>query len=89
MVKKTRFVQQELETYLNVYDLRTAGLSNDEVILKIGKKREKQAIKSDIKFKNQENSINPENIRRNYRRCFANAKKIIKNLEKGEFPGKY
>jgi len=89
MVKKTRFLEDELKRYLMVYDLRTAGLSTDEVILKIGSKREKQAIELKKKSKAEEDGFDPETINRNYRRCFAKAKKIIKNLEKGEFPGKY
>ena len=84
-----RIVENELNHYLNVYDLRMAGLSNDEVILKIGTKQEKRAIGLATKSKWEEAELDPANIRRNYRRCFEKAKKIIENAEKKEFPGKY
>jgi hypothetical protein len=74
-------IREELDTYLKVYDLMESGHTIDEVILKLGSKPERQTVRED--------GEKIEDIRRNYRRYYQKAKKVIANIEKGEFPGKY
>jgi polyribonucleotide nucleotidyltransferase len=65
-----------LKKYLKVYDLKKGGKSIKEIIEDIGNASEKK----------QSNDLN---IQREYKRHFQKAKKIIANIERMDFPGKY
>lgn len=69
----TRIRYDELKFYLEVYDLRKQGLKLTEV----------------IKMKHPKENEKDAAIQREFNRFHSNAKKIIKNVEKGYFPGNY
>lgn len=69
-VKKKRFMKDELERYLLVFDLRESRLKWNDIFLKIHPK---------------EKGCFSENQRRALRADFEKAKKIIKNIEDGKF----
>jgi hypothetical protein len=66
-------IRDELNRYLKVYDLRKTGMKYKHIIKKIGTKAQRDL------------SDDPD-IQRQFIRDFKNAKKIIKNVEKGYFP---
>lgn len=66
----------ELKTYLDIYKLREQGLGPKEVIKK-----------HNPKYKETDKGY--DSLERLYRMYFQKAKRIIKNVERGFFPGKY
>lgn len=68
----------DLANYLRVYDLKKNGKSNKQIIKQLG-------TKSDIAALNSKD----QNVIRKYKLYHKNAKKIIDNVENGEFPGPY
>jgi negative regulator of genetic competence, sporulation and motility len=68
-----RIRYDELKRYLAVYDLKKAGMKYSDIIKKIGTKSQKE-LYYDLDIQSQ------------FRRDFRNAKRIIKNAEKGYFP---
>jgi hypothetical protein len=63
----------ELQTYLDVYDRFQQGMKMKAIIEELDSNRDGDS----------------GNILREYRRYLKNARAIIKNVEKGVFPGKY
>jgi hypothetical protein len=77
-----RLPDEELEDYLSIYDaVYRDGLSVTEAILKMGSGKEKRALRAG----------KPERdaILEKYHRRLSKAKRIIRNVEDGEFPGDY
>jgi hypothetical protein len=72
----------ELEEYLGTYDcIYSEGLSLKEVILKIGLGKEKRILRAD--------KPEAKAVFQKYQTHLLKAKKIIRNVEDGEFPGGY
>jgi hypothetical protein len=69
-------IRGELKKYLEVYDLKKSGKSTRQIIECIGTKAEKA-------------NSDDNDIQRPYKRYFQKAKKIIRNVERLDFPGKY
>lgn len=65
-----------LKKYLRVYDLKKEGKSTRQIIETIGTKKQK-------------NQSDDQEIQREYKRYYQKAKKIIKNVERLDFPGKH
>ncbi len=63
----------EIERYLKIFDLKQEGLTIKAIINKIDPNR----------------SGDDDAVIRTFRRDISNAKEIIKNVENGNFPGKY
>ncbi len=74
--KSNRFRKSELIEYLRVLDLKNQGTTYKRIIKNIGTKKEK-------------NDSDNREIWSSYARKVRLAKKIIKNIENGTFPGKY
>ncbi len=72
----SRIRYDELQRYLEVYKLSLKGLKIKDIIKKIG-------------TKSQQKNSNDADVQRTYRAALAKAKRIIKNVEKGFFPGNY
>ncbi len=68
--------RDELERYLKIYDLWKEKVKMKDIIKQIGTKSQKA-------------DCNNQNVIRVFRADLAKAKKIIKNVERGYFPGKY
>ena len=73
---------KELRYYLDAYDLKNQGLRYEEITKKLNKHIVKKG-----KNKGKEKDIST--IEREMKKYIAYAKKIIKNVEMGEFPGYY
>ena len=72
---------KKLKLYLDVYDLQKSGYDPEEIIKKIGTNEDIDSINNDLP--------NKDDILRKYRRYKEKAEKIIKNAERGYFPGEY
>jgi len=78
---KEKRIREELKLYLEVYALKKKGLTIREIISEIGKPAEKEkALYNDPEYKTVEDM---------YRVYLKKAKRIIKNTERGDFPGRY
>lgn len=75
-VKSSRFMNKDLDYYLTVFDLKEQKLTYKQIIEKIGTRKEKLDSKN-------------RGIWSSYARMVRHVKIIIKNIEKGSFPGKY
>ena len=75
-ITSQRLMRDEIEHYLKTYDLWRSKIKLKDIIKKIGKPAEKAAL-------------NDEDLLRKYRQYLQKAKRIIENVEKGFFPGKY
>lgn len=69
-------VRDELKMYLEIYDLKKSGKSIRQIIENIGTKAEKAHSKDN-------------DVQRVFKRYIQKAKKIIQNVERLNFPGKY
>lgn len=88
-----------LRNFLRAYDLKEKGYKRDEVASIMWNERLEMIERQKKTKRNPENyaakltEFNPsndiENIRRSVSRYIQKAKKIIANVECGEFPGKY
>lgn len=75
--KVNRFMKNEINIYLQVYDLRKQGMTYQNIIKKISTNKVEVDNPEDRDFW----SI--------YARKFRYAKRIINNVENGKFPGEY
>jgi hypothetical protein len=70
---------KDLEQYLRVYDLWVIKTKMKDIVRMIGTRADKVAL----------GNVKCEDVIRKYRDYLAKAKKIIKNVESGFFPGDY
>lgn len=75
--KVNRFMKNEINIYLQVYDLRKQGITYQNIIKKISTDKDELYYSDDRNFWSF------------YARKFRYAKRIINNVENGKFPGKY
>ncbi len=90
-------LKDELQRYLDVYDLWKEGLPFPKIIKKIGtpaqlesmNKMKLTAMEQEDRDKSEEHRYDIQHIIRMYRRDLQKAKDIIHNVEQGYFPGRY
>jgi hypothetical protein len=90
-------LRDELQRYLDVYDLTNEGLSIEQIIEKIGtpaqresvKKKRQSAKERETSDKSKDHGYDSETVERMYRRDLEKAKRIIDNVGRGFFPGDY
>jgi hypothetical protein len=90
-------LKDELQRYLDVYDLTNKGLSIEQIVEKIGtpaqresiKKKRQSAKERETSDKSKDHGYDSETVERMYRRDLEKAKRIIDNVGRGFFPGDY
>lgn len=71
-----RIRYDELERYLRIYDMTDRSMTMPDIIRQIGTDDEKE-------------NASAVYVQTPYRRELSKARKVISNVERGEFPGRY